>query len=540
MSSVSVRQVNDIDYMLHSIGVRHDTCLQLNKHCVLICVQFYFHGCQTSSPIYFQYHIRQANTKLMVALVHCFMHLSPAETMLLLISSCNRLSSQRESNKTGCFISPGKYFYPCRRQERILRANKMLSRHRSLFMKAFKVASLSNTLRIACNTTEGKFRMNCNRRYCCILKARCYIYAVGTLLVSLQTARAIFYEQVVQFDIATIFIAAFSCVIQIMNMLHLHSCYDQAQEWVLYINSNFDFIEKYKRFGSINRKLSGIERLSIMIGYMVLVSGMVMPPVIVYGLHFKNPCKPSLAGYWLLEQCASDYYRIRNNAVEMNLSMAKKVLLLIVNHWLWNFGFRLGTFIISGFHVLLVQNLRDCLDAYWNFYNDANNWGGYKQGFKVGVMYRQVQLLAGLTNILQQKCFLVILMVGPILVISFCISALVKIPLDSEHVWSLLIFFMLCTDSILMLMVCLGGMASVHLKSVDVLKQIGSRMHIKFETKHGHHFSQECKWRQKFHMSCSVIKIKFGSDSFIEALTPLNCMDCSTNLTVNLLLLGNE
>lgn len=43
----------------------------------------------------------------------------------------------------------------------------------------------------------------------------------------------------------------------------------------------------------------------------------------------------------------------------------------------------------------------------------------------------------------------------------------------------------------------------------------------------------------KFHKSCQVVKVNFGSSNFVESVTPLNCMDFAGDLTFQLLLMTN-
>lgn len=412
----------------------------------------------------------------------------------------------------------------------------MLATHTSLFLKVFKLAQRSDTLLMTWNSKKHRMEFDPRPRSFFILKLKCFLHTLGTLMVTFQTLKVVWEASNgnSQIGTATIFIAGFSFVILIMNTLHLHGCAKQAPTLVQYVNGNLQFIEQYKEHETKNRKSLGIQKLSIMLGYMIFISGSSMPFMIVYGLHWKNPCKPSLAGYWLLGKCNGR----GSNLKYWNLTL--KILVLLWNHWLWNVGFRLGTFIIVDLHLILAQSLWNCLDTFSNMYRDLQQ-SGREQCYKLGVVYRQIELLAVLTNAMQQKNFLISLMVAPILVISFCITALIHLPFDTDHVWSLLTFAMFTADSSCMLMVCIGGMVSVYLKSVQVLEQIRGTFHEHFlERQEIGKNSWERKWCRKFFGgACSTIKIKFGGDSYLEPLTPLNCMDFSNGLTVDLLLIDD-
>lgn len=45
-------------------------------------------------------------------------------------------------------------------------------------------------------------------------------------------------------------------------------------------------------------------------------------------------------------------------------------------------------------------------------------------------------------------------------------------------------------------------------------------------------------WQEKFFISCSVIKVKFGANNFADKLTPLKAANVSLSFTVQLLLLN--
>ncbi len=92
-------------------------------------------------------------------------------------------------------------------------------------------------------------------------------------------------------------------------------------------------------------------------------------------------------------------------------------------------------------------------------------------------------------------------------------------------------FMVTVVDAIICILVILGGIVSVYIKSkvtLQATKRLG--------------FGISCKrsrnWMRRFFRSCDVIKIKFGDNNFLEELTPFKCLDFSLNLTVQFLLLS--
>lgn len=47
-----------------------------------------------------------------------------------------------------------------------------------------------------------------------------------------------------------------------------------------------------------------VAKLTIAYAYCAFLTGPIVSSGLVYGLHWLNPCKPSLIGYWLLQECS--------------------------------------------------------------------------------------------------------------------------------------------------------------------------------------------------------------------------------------------
>lgn len=93
---------------------------------------------------------------------------------------------------------------------------------------------------------------------------------------------------------------------------------------------------------------------------------------------------------------------------------------------------------------------------------------------------------------------------------------------------------LLLTIDSMMCTMTLGPMALVNQQTDTLLssmrqKQYSSKVPVR-----------ESKWERRFHKSCSPLKIMVSSVSFVDKLTPLNCLDLSMDISVNLLFLKNN
>lgn len=139
-------------------------------------------------------------------------------------------------------------------------------------------------------------------------------------------------------------------------------------------------------------------------------------------------------------------------------------------------------------------------------------------------MFRYVQILTAMLNEIQKNSLVLMFVVAPIFIGSFALVTFIKgSNTDVIFVAALLVIMMDCFLAILCIQ---GQMASVYTKSRSIIENLSwkqSRGETKFSLMLEH----------RFYKSCLPLKIMMGSDNFIESLTPLNCLEHSLNLSVN-------
>lgn len=108
-------------------------------------------------------------------------------------------------------------------------------------------------------------------------------------------------------------------------------CHAKAPEIAEMVNGfiQFDCIHNKKATKSW-KSLSSHEILTAMMAYAVIMTQILLPLGFVFGLHWHNPWKASLAGYWLISK---RMYSFRDMAGIFEV--LTRVLILTANYWIW-------------------------------------------------------------------------------------------------------------------------------------------------------------------------------------------------------------
>lgn len=141
-------------------------------------------------------------------------------------------------------------------------------------------------------------------------------------------------------------------------------------------------------------------------------------------------------------------------------------------------------------------------------------------------IWRHLQLLLQILNELQQCSFIPLLMVISTVSTALAMAVLVK----SNDILTICLTVVMLPNTVSCLITILSAMASIYTKSKHVLE--GKKRNQKLQIS-----GISGTWELKFYKSCRPLRIIFGLDNFIDELTPLHCLEESTILCVNLLLL---
>ncbi|CAL8068036.1 unnamed protein product [Orchesella dallaii] len=259
-----------------------------------------------------------------------------------------------------------------------------------------------------------------------------------------------------------------------------------------------------------------------------------VPPMMIFGFHWKNPCRPIILAWWTLPECYSDGVNQPDRNIAVNVGMQLlKIPVLYVSYLIYNHGYMCCNFGMVAMNILTILKLHQHLKILAKSI-ERNEIGTC---FTHGLAYRKMQLLTNLYNLIMQTAFLTIV-TAALFCLSLSITVLVQIELSSRNVLAFVFFSWLGLESILFFTVGIGGpMVSMHVDSKQLLTNF-KRQHGNVQKSVGTAEQRLSKiWINKFYRSCSPIKIKLGESNFLEELTPLRCVDCSFDMTIQFLLL---
>lgn len=225
----------------------------------------------------------------------------------------------------------------------------------------------------------------------------------------------------------------------------------------------------------------------------------------VIGIHLLNPCKPGLAGYWLLPQCTLTCGKIQINNSNGYLSVAlpemAKIALLISNAWVLCISAFPTTFVINNVQILCTMSLR-CLLTRFHSLTDVDSMLSY---------YKQIQILTKLGNDIG-KGMVTLIFFAATVVQPFSIVNLVTTNwLEDGASFAAGFSVSILMQSILIFIGYGGCLAGIYEESKIALKSISKRIlkNIKEESR--------CRRRIQMRMlkSCTFVKIRFGSFNYI-------------------------
>lgn len=264
----------------------------------------------------------------------------------------------------------------------------------------------------------------------------------------------------------------------------------------------------------------------------IWLAGPLFALVFCAGIHFRDPCKSSLAFYWVLPEC-------RSNCISEPIKLLTKVPVILFNSWMACFAISTGSFQLGGVQILTTLTLTDLIRR---FQQKLKSVGKLKTlTSELVPAYRQLQLLEKLMNEPHHhRLILTVCICGGVLGQPASLLPLLAMAKDkSSSSFSLVkagffIFFFVGWTMVLAILG--GGLGQIFKESKEALK-FGRRKLARMSDEG--YYKRERKFMERFIRSCSVIRVKFGSINFVEEGTCLKYQDQAVNLTVQLLLLTN-
>lgn len=395
-----------------------------------------------------------------------------------------------------------------------------------LFIKLSKLVLAWNILPLKWDSKSRPLLALVNPRSKYILVKRRLLYVVTLVMIAeilfwLSKAREVSIMDVVQVGCTFEALVTMSC--------HMYSATEKAPETVLLVNSLFQFIRKreaktHEVIGSL------IGKLNILMACGYYVAGTIVGTHgLVFVLIWVNPCNPSLVGYNILPECCEPKLRwtFENNVIKTFLLLGYDIVLSL--------GAQTLIHVMAIVQCLGTTIQVDCLTLYLEELKKARS----STVQRACESFRELQVFGNLNNHIQQGIMTSSVLVAAILCSYFSFTAIIlltkKNPL--EQVWIPIAFFAIVGPAwFLTIQVTFGGMSGVYKESRRILLTSKCLMVIWLETGLPR---QVRSWQKRFFNSCTPIKVKFAAENFVEELTPLNAVDFSLGLVVQLLLLSN-
>ncbi len=296
----------------------------------------------------------------------------------------------------------------------------------------------------------------------------------------------------------------------------------------IFLNNIIDISKRITNAPGLATYKAKLQLLSVPI---LLFSGHIFGPILVFGFHWKQPCKASFVGYFLLEECHTSSPEDNLDIITVIRRGVAKSVTFIGNILMWNLGGSCAGFIFTVCFIIspivqqdIIQFMRKQLLL--------NNPKVYGSGLS---MYRQLQILNTLYNE-TQKIALGATMVCSALWTSIGLAFVVSSLKGGQRKANGLVFAtfgLSCSNCTFALVIVLGVMLAVSIKSERYLKDVSKLelMPLSREKRLG---------IRRYSKSCAKLKIQFGENNFLENLTPLRCLDWAANIAVQILLVSGS
>ncbi len=293
---------------------------------------------------------------------------------------------------------------------------------------------------------------------------------------------------------------------------------------IAYINGhvNLDTKGKVKRL-----RLSQLEKYTMLFCYMLPLYSLVSPFVLVYGIHWHHPCKPSLIGYWLLDECTTVYTEFSTYSFcGAIVGFVIKLAVFAINQWNMSFVLSVPPF-VGALVVFGALGFNKYMQQFENFCQNDKTFTKFTTDY-----FREIQVLAVFMNEIQQWSINSVTAFFVVILHAVCISGLTRLSWNVGNLLSIMFLIFALFAAIMVKIGVFGLYAGVNGSSNKMVKKLQRKNGLFVRERRS-----DKKLRQKFYLSCNCLKVYFGSMNFADRLTPLQFIDASNTITVNLLLL---
>lgn len=204
----------------------------------------------------------------------------------------------------------------------------IIAQHPRLFANLCQLAYSLRNLRIKYNPNLQKVSLKDQELARFRLAWRYYIAALLTIVVAIQ---CIFKKNDNPMESVLSWLSLFVLVI---GQGFVRELTKKPEEITFLFNTIFRLDSVLPDIGE-NKRTPLLIKMNIMLVHASMLTVFIAPIGFVYGQHWINLCKPSLAGYWLIPMCKSTSGY--PSTTQASIDFFVKFFILLFNHWLWMF-----------------------------------------------------------------------------------------------------------------------------------------------------------------------------------------------------------
>lgn len=142
------------------------------------------------------------------------------------------------------------------------------------------------------------------------------------------------------------------------GLFFVHEFRRKASEIGLYVNALFQFHSIHPNTNKLTR-ITIRAKANILFVYGLLIGVATIPIGFTYGLHWQNPCKATIAGYWSIQECRA------NSHYKCNIFCHfRKCIVFLLNHWLWLMTLHAGFFAGSVLFIWSIFAIQQFIQRY--------------------------------------------------------------------------------------------------------------------------------------------------------------------------------
>lgn len=179
---------------------------------------------------------------------------------------------------------------------------------------------------------------------------RCWIFTLTVLTYAIQ---CVLRKKETQAEgvISWVFLMAL-----VVSIVYVREIRNNSVETVSLINYLFQ-LDSILPNRSPKKEMSSLEiKINVAFVHCEIISALMLPIGIVYAFHIRNPCQTTLDFHWIIPDCNTSP-GIPDLAIFQHYTffLVVKILVFLINHWIWSYALHACVFGICTFQTLSVR-----------------------------------------------------------------------------------------------------------------------------------------------------------------------------------------